>query len=118
MEYEESVALDDAPRRAMDDLRFVRATMERASGFTVVPGTALVGVGLVGLLAAADARFVLGASPGSDRWLAVWGTAAIVAATLGAWALRRKARLRGEAGAQVGRKLALGLGAPLVAGFL
>jgi hypothetical protein len=104
---------------ALDDLRFVRETMEQASGFTAVPGSALAAVGVLALVAAANARLVLRAEPGTDRWLASWATAAVLAVVLGAHALRRKARRRGDARpGGIGRKLVLGLGAPLFAGLL
>jgi hypothetical protein len=106
------------PEAAAEDLRFVRAAMEGASGFTAVPGSALVAVGLLGLVAAANARWVLRAPPGTDRWLASWATAAVLAAFLGAYALRRKARRGAGPPGAVGRKLVLGLGAPLLAGLL
>ena len=73
--------------RAMDNLRFIRETMERAGAFTAVPGWGQVGVGVTALAAA-----VLAArQPSVELWLATWLAEAIVALAIGGWALARKA---------------------------
>ena len=109
----------DPTTRAIEDLRFIRATMERAEGFTVVSGRALVAVGGIALGAAALLTFVVRAAPGSDAWIGVWAAAGALASVLGAAALLAKARRHGIAIARgPGRKLALCLGGPLVAGVV
>ena len=72
---------------AMDNLRFIRRTMERAAPFTAVPGWGGVGIGIVGLAAAAVAGPLGGA-----RWLPVWLGAAAVATGIGVGTMARKAR--------------------------
>ena len=73
--------------RAMDNLRFIRETMERAGAFTAVPGLGGVAVGVTALGAAALAA----RAPSLPLWLAVWLGEAIVALVIGGWALARKA---------------------------
>jgi hypothetical protein len=74
--------------RAMDDLRFIRRTMERAGSFTAVPGWGGVGIGVVGLAAA-----LLGSVQATPaRWLAVWLGAAVLATIVAAVTLALKAR--------------------------
>src|SRR5580765_2201631 len=73
--------------RAMDNLRFIRETMERAGAFTAVPGWGGIGVGLTALAAA-----VLAArQPTVELWLVTWLAEAMVALVIGGWALARKA---------------------------
>jgi hypothetical protein len=79
------IALGD---RAMDDLRFIRHTMERGPAFTAVPGWGGVAMGASALLAAAIATAQ--ATPGG--WLLVWIAEAAVAVGIGSWAMARKAR--------------------------
>jgi len=84
---------DDPPAlhdRAMQDLSFIRRTMESAAAFTDVPGWGLVGIGLTAIIASA-----LASTRGSaGAWLTVWLSEAVLAATLGGVAIWRKMRRR------------------------
>lgn len=80
----DSPALHD---RAMDNLRFIRETMERAGAFTAVPGWGQVGVGVTALAAAVLAW----RQTNVELWLATWLGEAVVALVIGGWALARKA---------------------------
>lgn len=101
--------------RAMDNLRFIRETMERASSFTAVPGWggALMGATALGASVAAAWQ------PTRGRWLAVWVAEALLALVIGVLALARKAR---RAGTPVlsgpGRKFALAYAPPILAGMM
>lgn len=80
-----------APRplhdRALDNLRYIRQTMERAGSFTSVPGWGQVAVGATAL----GAAVVAARQRSFELWLATWLTEAIAALALGGWAMVRKA---------------------------
>src|SRR5258707_6562684 len=92
-----------APRplhdRALDNLQFIRSTMERAGSFTAVPGWGMVVLGLTALVASAvsgalPAAPVYGAS--QKRWLWGWMFEAVLGAGVGVAALLHKGlRARG-----------------------
>jgi hypothetical protein len=101
--------------RAIDNLRFIRETMERAGAFTAVSGVATAGIGLTALAAAA----VAGPRPAAGRWLAVWLAEAVLALAISAIATLRKSRAAEVplfSGA--GRKFLLSFSPPMLAGAL
>ena len=73
---------------ALDDLRYIRQTLENSASFTAVPGWGMVGMAATALVAAA----VAWRQPGFEGWMAVWLGEAVVALTLAMWAMRRKAQ--------------------------
>jgi hypothetical protein len=101
--------------RAMDNLRFIRETMERAGSFTAVSGWGTVVIGVTALAAA----WVASRQSSPEAWLVVWWAEALFAIAIGGWTTARKARaakmplLSGP-----GRKFALSLAPPLMAGAL
>jgi hypothetical protein len=109
---EQPIALHE---RAMDNLRFIRETMERASAFTGISGWGQVAIGVTALatmpLAAHQSTF--------KAWLMVWLAEAIVSLLIAGWSIDRKARaaqlplLAGP-----GRKVAFSLSPPLLVGAL
>jgi hypothetical protein len=99
----------------MEDLRFIRRTMENGNAFTAVPGWGGLGMGVTALTAAAIAAGR--ATP--EGWLVVWAVEAVVAAAIGAWAIERKARRVGlPVLSGTGRKVLLGFTPPAVAGIV
>lgn len=76
--------------RALQDLSFIRRTMEGAAAFTDVPGWGLVGMGATALAAAPVAAM----QPTVERWLAVWMLTAPLATAGGGWAMWQKMRRR------------------------
>jgi hypothetical protein len=108
----EPVALHD---RAMDNLRFIRETMERAGSFTAVSGWGSIATGVTALVAAGIATLVT--EP--VLWLAVWSGEALLALGIGTWAVVQKARAAGlPLLSGPGRKVALSLSPPLLTGAL
>jgi hypothetical protein len=109
----------DAPpplhERAMDNLHFIRATMERATALTAVSGWGIAGCGAIGLAAAGIAHRQ--ATPGG--WLACWLAAVPAAVAVSALAAVWKARRTGlPALATPTRKLLLHVLPPMLAGAL
>ena len=100
---------------AMDNLRFIRETMERAGSFTAVPGWGGVAMGVSALIAAGIAAY----QPSLERWLATWLLEAAFAMVLAVLAIRRKAKV-----AQVpvlsapARRFVLSFAPPLIVGGL
>lgn len=108
--HSEPIALHD---RAMDDLRYIRRTMERAGAFTAVPGWGGVAMGV----SAIGAAVIANRQPTLERWLGVWLIAAVVAIAIAAWTSARKARRAGVALLDgPGRKFALSFLPPVLAG--
>ena len=96
---------------AIDNLRFIRATMERAGSFTAVPGTGGIAMGLSAFAAAMAAM----SYPG--WFLAIWLTEAAVAMVIGLIAMAHKAHgFRVLLASGPARKFALGFAPPLVVG--
>ena len=101
--------------RAMDNLRYIRETMERASAFTAVPGWGQVAIGLTAFAAA-----YLGARQATPRaWLGVWVAEAIISVLIAGWLMDRKARaLQVPLLSGPGRKVAFSLSPPMMVGAL
>ena len=71
---------------AMDNLQFIRETMERAASLTAVPGWGGFAVGVSALVAAAIAWRL-----SRELWLLAWLIEGLFAIALGAIAMKRKA---------------------------
>ncbi len=101
--------------RAMDNLRFIRETMEGAASFTAVPGWGGVFMGLTALLAA----LVASQQSTVETWLIVWVGEAVLALLIGGWAMDRKARvIKISLRSAPCRKFVLSLCPPMLAGAL
>jgi len=97
----------------MDNLRYIRETMERAGSFTAVPGW---GIFLVGLTALAAAVIAPG-SPG--RWVGVWmGEAVLALLVAGAATIRKASALRIPLMDVPAKRFALSFAPPMLAGAL
>src|SRR5256714_1017018 len=73
--------------RALDTLRYIRQTMERAGSFTGVRGWAKIAAAIP----APAAALVAARQRTPELWLATWLGAAIVALAIGGWTMVRKA---------------------------
>lgn len=100
---------------AMDNLRFIRETMERAGSFTAVPGWGGVSVGLSALCAAAIASQQLT----RERWLITWLLEAALAMLIAVLAIKRKANAsKGPLLSAPARRFVLSFAPPLFVGAL
>jgi len=93
-----------APQHAIEDLRYIRETMERSSAFTATPGWGQVLMGATAIVAA-----IIAARQGSAQaWLTVWLVEAVVAVAIAVPAMQIKARRAGlPLTSGPGRKFAL-----------
>lgn len=99
----------------MDNLRFIRETMENAGSFTAVSGWGQVAIGVTALAAAAIASRQ--STPGA--WLATWIVEAVVAVAVGSFWIVRKARATGiSLNSGPGRKAAICFSPPLAGGAI
>ena len=98
---------------AIEDLRFIRETMENAGSFTAVPGWGGVAMGATALATACVAP-----RPSNvQAWIITWFSAALAAFALGALAIYWKARRVGTpVFTRPGRQFLLSLIPPLLAG--
>ncbi len=101
--------------RAVDDLHFIRQTMERSAAFTAVPGWGMVAVGATALPAA-----WLASRHNFDLpWLEIWICEAVLAVSLAIVAIQSKAARSGLPWTSgPGRKVALSFVPPIVAAAL
>jgi len=98
---------------AMDNLKYIRQTLERAGSFTAVPGKGGMLMGVVALWAA---RLAAG-QPGAAGWLAIWTGAAIIALAIGiAGAALKSRRFQMPLFSGPGRKFIAGFTPAIVAG--
>src|SRR6266545_412296 len=109
---EQPPALHD---RAIDNLRYIRETMERASAFTAVPGWGQVAIGFTALVA----TYLAAHQPTARNWLLVWVAEAIISLLIAGWLMDRKARALGvPLLSGPGRKVAFSLSPPMIVGAL
>ncbi|HEV2348808.1 MAG TPA: hypothetical protein VG028_03075 [Terriglobia bacterium] len=100
---------------AMENIRFIRETMERSGAFTAVPGWGGVIIGATALAAA----FAASRQTGPQAWLAVWLIEVLVALSVAAWTTYQKASaVNLPLFSGPGRKFAISLAPPLLAGAL
>src|SRR5438132_5060425 len=108
--------MPDALRdHAVDNLRYIRDAMERASAFTSIPGWGGFLVGITAVVTTVVAEPMTSFSP--RRWLAAWLIEAVVAAVIGGFAMWRKGRSAGTSFVSgAARRFFISYFAPMIAG--
>src|SRR5215210_312871 len=74
--------------RAMDNLKYIRETMERATAFTNISGWGQVAIGLTALATSA----VAARQHTFKSWWAIWCAEAVIALLIAGWSMDRKSR--------------------------
>jgi hypothetical protein len=104
--------------QALDNLRFIRQTMENSVAFTAVPGWGGVAMGISALCAALAAALV-NAGENGPLWLSIWLAEAALALAIGvAAAYRKAAKMSTPALARPARKFVLALLPSVLVGAL
>jgi len=108
-------APDALHARAMDDLRYIRETMEGAASFTALSGWggAIIGV------TAFPAAYLAARAPTHKLWMWTWLVEAVIGALIGvAMTVRKARRARQPLFGRPGRKFALTFATPMAAGAI
>ncbi|MEJ7759816.1 MAG: hypothetical protein WKF55_09545 [Gemmatimonadaceae bacterium] len=101
--------------RAMDNLAFIRDTMEAAGSFTAVSGWGMVAIGLLAIIVAV----IAGREPAQLAALNVWLASSFMPPVIMLWAMVRKARAaRMPLLSGPGRKFVLSFSPPMLVGAL
>ncbi|MEO5936792.1 MAG: hypothetical protein ABIP81_06225 [Terriglobales bacterium] len=101
------------PADAMEELRYIRQTMESAGSFTAVPGWGHIYIGITAL----GAAWLAAQQSTAEGWIRIWLTEAVIALAIAVWTILEKAKRANQAlDSGPARKAALSLTPPLVAG--
>jgi hypothetical protein len=101
--------------QAMDNLRYIRSTMEKSASFTAVPGVGGMIMGATALFAAFAAHF----ANSHKAWLAIWAAEAVLAFSIGiSFAWRKAVRNSEPFLSRPFRRFALALAPSFVAGII
>lgn len=99
----------------MENLRFIRDTMERAAYFTAVPGWGMVLMGITAFLATLTASH----QSSTHAWLVTWLAEGLLASVIGVWTISHKAhKAKLSLLSGTGRKFVLSLCPPMLAGMV
>lgn len=101
--------------RAMDNLRYIRETMERATPFTGISGWGEIAIGATALIAS----FIAAQQATFKVWFAVWVAEGLISLLIAGWSMDRKARaVHMPLVTGPGRKAVFSLAPPLIAGAM
>jgi hypothetical protein len=99
--------------RAMDNLRYIRETMERATPFTGISGRGEMAIGVTALVVSV----VAAQQHNFKAWLAIWLAEGFISLLIAGWSMDRKARSTQTAlFSGSGRKAVFSLAPPVIAG--
>lgn len=100
---------------ALENLRYIRSTIEAVHTFTTVPGKGCIAMGISALVAVA-----LESIPSlADHWLAIWVGAAVIACGSALWFMEQKARRQGlSLRRAVARRFFMALAPAFIAGAI
>jgi len=99
--------------RAMDNLRYIRETMEAATAFTGISGWGEIAIGVTALAASAIAAL----QATFNAWLAVWIAEGLISLLIAGWSMDRKTRaIKMPLGSGPARKAVFSLTPPMIAG--
>ncbi len=101
--------------RAIDNLQFIRETMERSTHFTAVPGYGGVFMGITAIVAA----FIASAPTLAKDWLTVWLIEAVLAFAVGLFATWQKSKIaKMPLNSAPAKKFAMSFLPPLICGIV
>ena len=101
--------------RAMDNLRYIRETMERATPFTAISGRGEMTIGGTALIASVIAA----RQPSFKLWVYTWLAEGLISSLIAGWSMDRKARAtQTSLFSGSGRKALYSLAPSLIAGGL
>ena len=101
--------------RAMDNLQFIRETMEAAATFTAVSGWGTVLIGLTALVAAGLAA----ATQSTVRWVFIWMCEAVISVGISIYTMSLKSRAAGlPLWSEPARKIVFSFVPPMLVGAL
>lgn len=116
--FKEKSATDELPSlsgRAIDNLQFIRETMERSTHFTAVPGYGGVFMGATAIVAA----FIASSQPLVKDWFTVWLIEAILAFAVGLFAMWQKSKIaKMPLNSAPAKKFAMSFLPPLICGIV
>lgn len=102
---------------AVDNLRYIRDAMERATAFTSIPGWGGFIIGVTALTTTAVTEPMTARNP--HHWLEAWLVEAVVAVVVGAVTMWRKGRIAGTPlTTGTARRFFISYFAPLIAGAI
>lgn len=114
----EEIVADEPPSlhgRAMDNLEFIRETMERSTAFTAVPGYGGIFMGVTAIAAA----YIAFTQPTIWQWMTVWLVEGALGFLIGLFAMWQKSKMAGTSLASTpAKKMILSFLPPMVCGVI